>query len=104
MRLTITELTPRKNWPSGRMPDWVDERTRLYSGFKINAAGRQWTEILAHHDGERTTAYLTADGFRVDGHGPAIHQVDGGTAKYRKVVSEWFRDFADAEVSFAGGR
>ena len=99
--VTLTELTPAKNWPSGRRPDWLDERTRLYEGVTINAAAREWHEILVHHDGERTTAYLTANGFDIEYHGPAIHIIKGESACYRKCVREWFRDIYHMEVRFA---
>lgn len=99
-RVTLTELTPQRNWPTGRKPDYIDERTRLYEGVTIKAAAREWREILVHFDGEITTAYLTANGFDVEYHGPAINAVEGESACYRKCVREWFRDTYHMEVTF----
>jgi hypothetical protein len=91
--LKLTETTPSKNWPAGKRPEWVDERTRLYTGCTITAAAQEWSQIVVHFDGEATTAYLTHAGFDLDLKGPAIHKLKGETGQYRKVVSEFFRDF-----------
>ena len=97
--LTLHETTPRANWPVGRMPDWVDETARLYTGFELTVAARTWKQIVAICDGERTTAYVTQNGFDVAAHGPAIHQVKGSA--YRRCVKEWCRAFTGTEVAFA---
>lgn len=99
--VTLHEWKPRDNWPSGSMPDWVDEGTRLYTGVEIKAAGRTWKEIIVVFDGESTTAYLTKFGFDLVSHGPAIHRAKGKGACYRKVVREWFRAFMGTEVTFS---
>ena len=100
-KLELHELTPSKNWPVGRMPEWVDERTRLYSGFKVSVATKDWTQVLAVFDGESTTAYLTANGFDLEGHGPAIESISGKTEQYRKTVRKWFAESYGVEVSFS---
>ena len=89
----LHETTPRKNWAHRRMPEWVDERTRLYTGCTITAAAQEWSEIVVHFDGEATTAYITHAGFDLALKGPAIHQLKGETGQYRKVVTEFFRDY-----------
>lgn len=89
----LHETTPRKNWVHRRMPDWVDERTRLYTGVNITAAAQEWNEIVVHFDGEATTAYITHNGFDLALKGPAIHKLKGETGQYRKVVTEFFRDY-----------
>lgn len=96
----LHETTPRKNWLHRRMPDWVDERTRLYTGCTITAAAQEWEQIVVHFDGEATTAYITHNGFDLDLKGPAIHKLNGEVGQYRKVVSEWFRDYCKSEVVF----
>ena len=98
--LQVRENTTAKNWPAGRKPEWLDERTRLYTGFRVTSCGREWVEIVTAYDGEATTAYLTAHGFRLDAHGPAIHRIKGKAACHRKVIREWFRDFCKSEVVF----
>lgn len=97
--VALIEATPAKNWPAGRRPEWVDERTRLYTGVSIRAAGRKWHEILTAYDGTFTTAYLTQNGFDLEHHGPAINVVKG--ACHRKAVREFFRDQYQLEVRFA---
>lgn len=98
--VTLHEGTPRKNWHGVRMPDWVDEGSRLYTGVTVNAAGREWHEIVVAYDGEATTAYLTANGYDLALHGPAIHTVRGKGACYRRVLREWFRETYHMEVRF----
>lgn len=98
--LTLHETTPRANWPAGRMPEWVDEGTRLYTGFELLVAAHRWREIVVAYDGSDTTAYVTANGFDMGHHGPAIHAVRGKGACYRRVVREWFRAFCSTEVTF----
>jgi hypothetical protein len=98
--LKLTETTPSKNWPAGKRPEWVDERTRLYSGFEIAAAGREWHAILTHFDGARTTAYLTQNGFDLGQHGPAVEAVKGSRACHRKCVRKVFECY-DVEVTFS---
>jgi len=98
--ITLHEALPHANWPSGRMPEWVDEGSRLYTGVTINAAARDWHEILVVFDGKTTMAYLTANGFDMRAHGPAITAINGGHACYRKVLREWFRDFYKMGVTF----
>lgn len=100
--LTVYETTARENWPHG-MPEWAEENSRLYSGFSLNVATREWHYILTIYDGRKTTAYLTNHGFSAepsDGCGPAINSIKGKTAQHRKCVREWFRDFCDTEVKF----
>ena len=99
--LRVRENTTAENWPTGRKPEWLDERTRLYTGFRVTACGRDWAEILTAYDGEVTTAYLTQYGFRLDAHGPAIHRIRGKVACHRRVIREWFRDYCGGkEVRF----
>lgn len=98
--LALHELTPRANWRHVRMPDWVDENTRVYHGFRLTVAGREWTEIVTHFDGKRTTAYVTANGFNIDCHGPVIESVAGKAACHRKVVRTWFRRHCNMEIEF----
>ena len=98
--IRLHETTPRKNWTHRRMPEWVDERTRLYTGCTITAAAQEWSEIIVHFDGEATTAYITHAGFDLDLKGPAIHKLKGETGQYRKVVTEWFDVFTGREVVF----
>lgn len=101
-KLTISETTARENWPHG-LPDWVEENSRLYGGFLLNVATKDWRYILTIYDGKETTAYLTNHGFSAepsDGCGPAINSIKGKTAQHRKCVREWFRDFCDTEVTF----
>lgn len=99
-RITLYETLPSKNWPSGRRPEWLDERTRLYTGVTINAAAQQWTEIVTHYDGEATTAYLTRNGFDVRSRGPALEAIGGDKACHRKVIRKWFADTYQKEVDF----
>lgn len=98
--VTLRELTPARNWGGHKLPDWVDERTRLYTGVTVRCAGQEWAEILAHFDGGATTAYITRCGFDVERHGPAIGRAGGGAAKYRDVVRTWLRETYGMEVTF----
>lgn len=98
---TIRETTPADNWPVGRRPQWVEENSRLYAGFKLRVAGRDWREILTLYDGAGcTTAYVTASGFDPMRPGPALHRIKARTACHRRVIREWFRDFCGVEVEF----
>lgn len=98
--IAVTETAPRDNWPAGRMPDWVDDETRLYTGFTLCVTAREWPAIIAHFDGKRTTAYLTMGGFDLDRRGPAVHRIEGDRAAFRRAVGEFFRDSYQMEVSF----
>jgi hypothetical protein len=98
--ITLHEITPGKNWPAGKRPDWVDERTRLYTGFIVTVAAREWESIVTAFDGVRTTAYLTAYGFDLEHHGPAVESMAGASACHRKCVKKWFEDSYAVNVSF----
>ncbi len=97
--ITLHEMNARQNFPLG-IPDWVDEDTRLYIGFRGIVAAREWTCIITHFDGKKTTAYVTCNGFYIEHHGPAINSYYSDRACHRKVVREWFRDFCGLEVRF----
>jgi len=99
-KLELTETTARKNWPAWRIPEWADQGARLYTGFKVSAAARDWTEIVTVCEDGITTAYLTAAGFDTKRHGPAIATAKGKAAQHRKVVRQWFREYCGVEVSF----
>lgn len=98
--VTLHEATPVQNWRHVRKPEWVDECSRVYDGMALKVAGHVWRQVLVVFDGERTTAYLTANGFDWRAHGPAIHQIRSKTACYRRVVREWFKDFCHVDVAF----
>ena len=68
--VTLHEATPVQNWRHVRKPEWVDECSRVYDGMALKVAGHVWRQVLVVFDGERTTAYLTANGFdwRAQGH------------------------------------
>lgn len=95
----LHETTPQQNWRGLRKPDWVDEWTRLYSGVTLNRDGVGYHELLAVFDGEKTTLYLTNNGFHADEVGPAVHEHEGNRAAYRKAVSECLARFG--AVKFA---
>ena len=98
--LTIHENTVAKNWNPALRPEWVDERTRVYTGFKIRVAARDWRQIVVEYNGKYTTAYVTNAGFDLSRHGPAINNYYSDRACYRKVVREWFRNFCHTDVVF----
>lgn len=100
--IRLAETTPARNWPAGRRPEWVDERTRVYTGVTVDAAAHEWRELVSHFDGEVTTVYLTANGFDLGHKGPAIHRAEGERACHRRAVREWFRDQYHVEVEFDG--
>lgn len=97
----LHEYTAAKNWPAGRRPEWADMGARLYTGLSITAAGREWTELVTVHEGDKTTVYLTQNGFDTEHHGPAVHVVRGTTACHRKAVGEFVRDQLGMGVDFA---
>ena len=98
--LRVMELTPSRNWPRGKVPSWVDPRSRLYTGLSIMCCGREWNEIVAAFDGRATHAWLTENGFDLDRHGPEIAYDGCGIPKYRKVVRDWMLDTYEMEVLF----
>ena len=99
--LRLYEGKPRMNWPNGRMPDWVDERTRLYTGFTIEQDGETWDCIVTHHNGQRTTAYLTNAAYDLEHKGPEVAHVDGVVARHRKLVADFFATKFEKVVTFA---
>ena len=100
--IRLHELIASENWRGARNPpEWAGENARLYTGFKVTVAAREWSEIVTHFEDGVTTAYVTAAGFDLSSHGPAIDSVRGKCARHRKVVRRWFSDFFDVEVTFS---
>jgi len=97
--IVLHEFTVASNWRGLRKPDWVDERTRLYTGVTLNSDGRKWGELLAHFDGEKTALYVTDEGFNVSEAYKKVHEIDGPRGAYRKCVTEFFRKHG-IEVTF----
>jgi len=99
--MNLHEYTPAENFRYTRnKPEWLDERTRLYTGITFNSNGRQFKELLAHFDGEKTTLYVTDKGFNVSEAYKNIHEINGPCGAYRRCVTEFFRK-QGIEVSFA---
>lgn len=98
--VTLREASPRTNWRFVPVPEWVDERTRLYTGASVKVDGREWAQLLTHFDGRATTLYVTNDGFRLDRVGPAVEVATGSIACHRKVVRRWF-DVRGIEVTIS---
>ena len=100
--IRLHELSASENWRGARNPpEWARENARLYTGFKVTCAAKEWSEVVTHFEDGITTAYVTAAGFDLSRHGPAIHAISGKCAQHRKVVSQWFSDFCDVEVTFS---
>lgn len=91
--IVLHENTVTSNWRGIRKPEWIDERTRLYSGVTLNRDGVAYDSLLAVFDGEKTTLYLTNGGFRIDEVGPAVYEHEGPMAAYREAVSELLAKF-----------
>ena len=93
MTITLHEHTVASNWRGIRKPEWVDERTRLYSGVTLNRDSVAYNSLLAVFDGSKTTIYLTNNGFNIENAGPAVFEHEGPRAAYRKAVSELLARF-----------
>jgi hypothetical protein len=95
--IVLHEFTVASNWRGLRKPDWVDERTRLYSGVTLTRDGVSYSEMLAAFDGSKTTVYLTNNGFHADEVGPAVYEHEGKRAAYSKAVSECLAKFGEVK-------